>query len=282
MKTYLNLGCGQRFHKDWTNIDFVSNSPYVQAYNLLQGIPFEDNAFEVVYHSHVLEHFSKADGKKFIQECYRVLKPNGIIRIAVPDLEQIAKEYLKNLNLALQGDRNAQYNYDWIMLEMYDQAVRTKLGGDMAAYIFQEKIPNEEYVFERIGEEGRNIRKFYLENLNKATQHSISQKDKRSFLRKTLSKIKQAIKAFLFKDEIQFYQDNIQYVQIGRFRLSGEIHQWMYDRYSLSKLLEETKFRDIQIKPAFESAIPNWNDFELESKNDVIFKPDSLFIEARK
>jgi predicted SAM-dependent methyltransferase len=282
MKTYLNLGCGQRFHKDWTNIDFVSNSPYVQAYNLLQGIPFEDNAFEVVYHSHVLEHFSKADGKKFIQECYRVLKPNGIIRIAVPDLEQIAKEYLKNLNLALEGNIDAQYNYEWIMLEMYDQAVRTKSGGQMASYFFQEILPNEDYVFKRIGEEGRNIRKFYLENLNKTTQQSISPKDKRSFLRKTLSKIKQAIKAFLFRDEIQFYQDNIQYALIGKFRLSGEIHQWMYDRYSLSKLLEETKFRDIQIKTAFESAIPNWNDFELESKNGVIFKPDSLFVEARK
>jgi len=282
MKTYLNLGCGQRFHKDWTNIDFVSNSPYVQAYNLLQGIPFEDNAFEVVYHSHVLEHFSKADGKKFIQECHRVLKPNGIIRIAVPDLEQIAKEYLKNLNLALEGNIDAQYNYEWIMLEMYDQAVRTKSGGQMASYFFQEILPNEDYVFKRIGEEGRNIRKFYLENLNKTTQQSISPKDKRSFLRKILSKIKQAIKAFLFRDEIQFYQDNIQYALIGKFRLSGEIHQWMYDRYSLSKLLEETKFRDIQIKTAFESAIPNWNDFELESKNGVIFKPDSLFAEARK
>jgi predicted SAM-dependent methyltransferase len=282
MKTYLNLGCGQRYHKDWTNIDFVSNSPYVQAHNLLQGIPFEDNSFEVVYHSHVLEHFTKVDGKKFIQECYRVLKPNGIIRIAVPDLEQIAKEYLKNLNLALEGNIDAQYNYEWIMLEMYDQAVRTKSGGQMASYFFQEILPNEDYVFKRIGEEGRNIRKFYLENLNKTTQQSISPKDKRSFLRKILSKIKQAIKAFLFRDEIQFYQDNIQYALIGKFRLSGEIHQWMYDRYSLSKLLEETKFRDIQIKTAFESAIPNWNDFELESKNGVIFKPDSLFVEARK
>jgi len=152
----------------------------------------------------------------------------------------------------------------------------------MASYFFQEILPNEDYVFKRIGEEGRNIRKFYLENLNKTTQQSISPKDKRSFLRKILSKIKQAIKAFLFRDEIQFYQDNIQYALIGKFRLSGEIHQWMYDRYSLSKLLEETKFRDIQIKTAFESAIPNWNDFELESKNGVIFKPDSLFVEARK
>ncbi|MCS7029371.1 MAG: methyltransferase domain-containing protein [Bacteroidia bacterium] len=88
---------------------------------------------EVVYHSHVLEHFSKSDGKKFLQECYRVLKPNGIIRIDILDLERIVKEYLKNLELALQGNTQAQYKYEWIMLEMYDQAVRARSGGDMAA-----------------------------------------------------------------------------------------------------------------------------------------------------
>ncbi|NJO92834.1 MAG: methyltransferase domain-containing protein [Chloroflexia bacterium] len=159
MKTYLNLGCGSRLHKEWTNIDFVSNNEHVKAHNLLQGIPFNDETFQVVYHSHVLEHFTKTDGEKFIQACFRVLKKGGIIRIAVPNLEQIAREYLKNMELALKGETHAQHDYNWIMLEMYDQVVRSKSGGDMAAYIFQEQIPNEEYIYQRLGEEGRNLRK---------------------------------------------------------------------------------------------------------------------------
>ncbi|MCS6796375.1 MAG: methyltransferase domain-containing protein [Raineya sp.] len=282
MKTYLNLGCGQRFHPAWTNIDFVSQSPYIQAHNLLDGIPFPDESFEVVYHSHLLEHFTKTDGKKFLQECYRVLKSNGIIRVAVPDLERIVKEYLKNLELALQGDIQAQYNYEWIILEMYDQAVRTKSGGDMAKYIFQPEIPNEHYVFERIGEEGRLLRKMYLENLQNPTKPASPVRNDRSLLKKILSKIKSLLKNLLLKDEIKFYQENLKYAYLGQFRLSGEVHQWMYDRYSLSKLLQEVGFRDIEIKTAFESNIPAWNSFELESKNGVVFKPDSLFMEALK
>jgi ubiquinone/menaquinone biosynthesis C-methylase UbiE len=253
----------------------------VQAHNLLQGIPFEDETFEVVYHSHLLEHFTKKDGEKFLQECYRVLKPEGIIRIAVPDLEQIAKEYLKNLSLALDNQLEGKQNYEWIMLEMYDQAVRNESGGEMAKYIFQEVIPNEDYVFSRIGEEGRNLRNKYLNNLN----HSISlptHKDNRGFLRKILSKVKNKLKNYLFKEEIYFYEQEKKYAKLGKFRLGGEIHQWMYDKYSLSKLLSDIGFKNIEVKSAFESAIHNWNGYNLESKDNIVFKPDSLFIEGIK
>ena len=40
---YLNLGCGSTFHKDWTNVDFVSTGEDVIAHNLLSGVPFNDN-----------------------------------------------------------------------------------------------------------------------------------------------------------------------------------------------------------------------------------------------
>src|ERR1035437_720851 len=90
----LNLGCGKRFHPDWINIDFVSSSKDVIACNLLKGIPYESNTFAVVYHSHVLEHFPKNEVNNFIAECFRVLKKDGIIRIAVPDFEALVKEYL--------------------------------------------------------------------------------------------------------------------------------------------------------------------------------------------
>jgi hypothetical protein len=69
---------------------------------------------------------------------------------------------------------------------------------------------------------------------------------------------------------------------IGKFRLGGEIHQWMYDRYSLSKLLVDVGFTQVEIKDAFTSRIPNWASYQLESKNGIIYKPDSLFMEAIK
>src|ERR1041385_5970668 len=93
----LNLGCGDRYHAGWVNVDFVSNDKNVLAHNLLKGIPFGNNSFDAVYHAHVLEHFTPEDGKKLLEECFRVLKPGGILRIGVPDLETIVREYMRNL-----------------------------------------------------------------------------------------------------------------------------------------------------------------------------------------
>ena len=62
---YLNLGCGSRFHEQWNNIDFKSNPPDVVGHNLLKGIPFENQTFEVVYHSHLLEHLKKKQAEDF-------------------------------------------------------------------------------------------------------------------------------------------------------------------------------------------------------------------------
>ncbi len=285
MKNYLNLGCGHRYHSEWINVDFVSTGENVIAHNLLQGIPFEDNHFDVVYHSHVLEHFAKKNGKEFIKECYRVLKKNGIIRLAIPDLEQIAREYLKNLEAALQDNENAKQNYEWIKLELYDQTVRTTEGGDMANYIFQNSIPNEEYVFQRIGEEGKIMRENYLANQkNSQNKNQIIQSEKQtqSFIANLKTKIRNKIKDRLFRDDFEKMENEKEYTQLGKFRLGGEIHQWMYDRYSIKKLLEEVGFQNVEVKTAFESNILSWNDYQLESQNGRVFKPDSLFVEAIK
>jgi predicted SAM-dependent methyltransferase len=282
----LNLGCGNRYHPNWINLDFTSNDHNVQSHNLLNGIPFADHTFDVVYHSHVLEHFSKTDGKQFIKECYRVLKHNGIIRIAVPDLEQIAKEYLRNLEKAMQGDRGAEFNYDWIMLEMYDQTVRNHSGGEMAKYLFQENIYNEEYIFGRIGQEGRLIRESYLSEKPKINISNNSEKKsishRKNIALNIINGVKKYFKHKLYKEEVSNYNSLQNEIAIGKFRLGGEVHQWMYDRYSLSKILSENGFHNIEKQNAFKSNIPEWKSYGLESNDGIIFKPDSLFVEARK
>jgi len=280
----LNLGCGSRYHDAWTNIDFVSSRINVIGHNLLKGIPYPDNSFDVAYHSHVLEHFSKSDGRNFIKECFRVLRPNGVIRIAVPDLERIAEEYLKNLRLAAQGDVYAEGNYEWIKLELFDQAVRNEIGGDMAKYMFRDEIPNEEYIYERIGEEARSLRRAYFQSRQQSEELKRIPL-KRSRINQILSnfkKIAHRLKGVLLSANLK-YPENVQkQISIGKFRLGGEVHQWMYDRFSLSKLLSEVGFIEIEIKDAFTSKVPSWNCYELESKNGIIYKPDSLFIEAVK
>ena len=70
-------------------------------------------------------------------------------------------------------------------------------------------------------------------------------------------------------------------LQAGRFRLGGEIHQWMYDSYSLGRLLTACGFRSVTIRSASESYIPGWPGYNLDTEPDgSVYKPDSLFIEA--
>jgi predicted SAM-dependent methyltransferase len=272
----LNLGCGYRFHRDWVNVDFTATGDGVIAHDLTRGVPFPDNHFDAVYHSHVLEHFSKAGGAAFIRECFRVTKPGGVIRVAVPDLERIAREYLQQLDGVLAGNADQAPNYDWMMLELYDQAVRDRSGGEMAQYLFRDHVENLDFVYTRLGHEARHLRETFLRNKEKSRDAAFKSKTPGLLTRLfSLPLYKKRMKRFLFKDEGL-------HVQVGRFRMSGEIHQWMYDRYSLGRLLLECGFHKVSQQSAFQSTIPGWDVYQLDAKDGIVRKPDSLFMEAVK
>ena len=281
----LNLGCGSRFHRDWINIDFYSLDESILPYNLLQGIPFEDNCIDVVYHSHLLEHFTRKDSFVFLLECNRVLKPGGIIRTVVPDLELIAKEYLEKLNMALKNDTHAQMDYEWIILELLDQIVRVEPGGEMLNYLKQKDLTNKDYIVKRIGRLAEII---WNESSKDDGKYQSELSPKRQamseivYFKKNIYNLKKYIKKIFFRKEILYYKEFKEESELGRFRLSGEIHQWMYDRYSLAKLMRDTGFANIEKKNAFESNILNWNKYNLDSVNDEPIKPDSLYMEAKK
>jgi hypothetical protein len=74
-----------------------------------------------------------------------------------------------------------------------------------------------------------------------------------------------------------------QYRTLGQFRLSGEVHQWMYDRFSLPRLLRQAGFQRVTRQTAHTSAIPGWPQYRLDTEpNGAVYKPDSLFMEATK
>lgn len=69
--------------------------------------------------------------------------------------------------------------------------------------------------------------------------------------------------------------------EVGQFRLAGEVHQWMYDQYSLGKLLDICGFQNIRACSANESGIEDFYKYHLDADIDgSIYKPDSFFIEA--
>ena len=117
----LNVGCGHRYHKDWINIDVDPASPEVKKVDIIKGLPFPDDHFDVVYHSNVLEHLPLHMGTTMMSECFRVLKPGGLIRINVPDLEKIARGYLREMEKAISDQKNQSPDYDWMLIEMFGE-----------------------------------------------------------------------------------------------------------------------------------------------------------------
>ncbi len=274
----LNLGCGRRFHPDWENVDFSSTGPGVRAHDLRKGIPYPDAAFDVVYHSHLLEHFPKESAPVFLRECYRVLKPGGVIRIAVPDLETIVRLYLEALEKAARGIPGWAENYDWMLLEMYDQAVREHSGGSCNEHYRQDPIPNWEFVHSRVGAEADAA----LAHVRAVSKEARGEGAKwGSKLRFVLSHPWEVIQHRILR--LLLSRDDYEAFQVARFRRAGEVHRWMYDAYSLARLLRAVGFCNPVKREPNESLIPNWTDYHLDVGADgKTHKPDSLFMEASK
>lgn len=88
----LHLGCGKRnFGSDWIHID-GSSYDHIKYHNILK-LPFDDNSVDLIYASHVLEYFDREEVINVLNEWKRVLKPKGILRLAVPNFEAMVNLY---------------------------------------------------------------------------------------------------------------------------------------------------------------------------------------------
>ena len=265
----LNLGCGTRYLSSWINCDYVSSFGEVVACDLRNALPFSDNEFDFVYHSHVLEHLTLVEGEALLKECKRVLNRGGILRVVVPDLELQARSYLSALEADILKKSNlSAEEHDWSIVEIIDQLTRESPGGEMLKFITSRK--SEKFVRSRIKDEYDKV--------------TISEKDKNIDISK--------IDKFSFRKWVRSYLDlvaaswlklDINEINITRFRQTGEVHRWMYDQRSLSRLLIKAGFTEIIIRDAFTSLQMDWNidGIWLDCENEQPRKPFSLYIECR-
>ena len=118
-RRYVQYGCGTVAPELWTNFD-VSPTLVIQKIpiigfllkrrlnilfpsnvlkgNIVAGLPFDENSCDGLFCSHVLEHLSLNDFRTALQNSYKILKPGGIFRCIVPDLEDAARTYLTSLD----------------------------------------------------------------------------------------------------------------------------------------------------------------------------------------
>lgn len=264
---FVNLGCGNRYSENWLNIDFVSADRSVTAHNLREGIPLPDDSVDLVYCSHLLEHFSKTEAPSFVAECLRVLRSGGVLRVVVPDLEGIAREYLKSLEEARDGIAGADKRHEWMAIELLDQMVRESSGGEMLKYLSQPNIPVKEFILKRLGVEAKKII------------------DRVQIIRPREQCEKQKTYGYFGKGRAAWFRKRSQNpeLEVAAFRRSGEVHRWMYDSFSLKKLLDGAGAQDIVQRTAFDSYIPEWASYNLDTEPDgSVYKPDSIFMEGRK
>ena len=126
-KQYVQYGCGEIAPDGWINFDasptlrlqkipvfgnlikpklntvFPENVKYG---DIIKGLPVKDNSCDGLFCSHTLEHLSLNDFRKALINSYKILKPGGLFRIVMPDLESYAKLYLQELN---SGNSNAGF-----------------------------------------------------------------------------------------------------------------------------------------------------------------------------
>ena len=278
----VNIGCGVVWHPDWVNLDMRPVSSKVRAWDADDGLPFEDGSVDGCYASHLLEHLSREGARRLLLECRRILRSGGVLRLAVPDLEMIAREYLRVFGQAQAGDPAAVKQYEWITLELLDQLVRVESGGEMGRYLRNQASQNADYVTLRIGSEATP----YFRQDSK-DQGSPTRLHRHSWGTSTEQRLQQAFKALQERlmtgvCRLLLGRRGRSAIQEGLFRASGECHRWMYDQFSLEQLLKQCGFSDVRRCTAFISLVDRFDSYNLDVANGEVRKPDSLFMEAIK
>jgi predicted SAM-dependent methyltransferase len=92
---YLNLGSGPRGidAPNWINVDGYPDRNVHYCLDLNRSLPFSNDTFDGIFCEHVLEHFNLEQGRLLLQECLRILRPGGCVRLIVPDGARILRSY---------------------------------------------------------------------------------------------------------------------------------------------------------------------------------------------
>ncbi|OOC47840.1 hypothetical protein B0684_12920 [Thioalkalivibrio versutus] len=232
----------------------------------------QDQSADVLYSSHFLEHVPRTSVPSVLEECFRILNSGGKIRLVLPDLENMAREYLNRRDSGDEGKA------DFVVMELIDQCVRRESGGELGRFYQALRVSPDggssemiDYVRERVGDDLRAVGK------GKGSM-GLSSKLRRipSVLPNRLQRV--WIKLVLKALPKAFRAQNVSLAQVG------ERHHWVWDFHQLSRALEEAGFVDIQRQSAESSTIGEFPFYPLDLNVDGSPRKgnESMYVEARK
>ena len=104
-----------------------------------EGLPLGKSSCKLIFSEHFFEHIDyPLSAKKFIEECYRVLKPGGQIILGVPDARVIIEGYYKH-NLGLLEEQKERWYKNRNCLEHINTYI------DMVNYVFRDQDDDQKY-----------------------------------------------------------------------------------------------------------------------------------------
>lgn len=128
----LHLGCGPRYIPGFIHVD-AQPATHVDIVGPVEKLSMSDASVDLIYASHVLEHFGRHEYKAVLQEWYRVLIPGGVLRLSVPDFAACAAIYYENgladgltglVGLVVGGQRD---RYDFHKMIFDEEFLRREL-----------------------------------------------------------------------------------------------------------------------------------------------------------
>jgi len=90
----LNWGCGPCAAAGWINSDIRAGDDIDLPCDIREGLPVASNFFDYIVTIHALQDLPYLDVLPALGELHRVLKPRGVLRIGVPDLDRAIAAYL--------------------------------------------------------------------------------------------------------------------------------------------------------------------------------------------
>lgn len=95
----LNWGCGAEGEPGWINSDVKEGPGIDLPCSIFDGLPLDDASVDYIVSIHALPELTIQQQVPALEELRRVLKPGGVLRLALPDL-------LKGVAAYQRGDRD--------------------------------------------------------------------------------------------------------------------------------------------------------------------------------